>query len=77
MYDAEMVIGSATIASVARPPHQPLAGSMGMNPWPPGAATGIGSWPGTDVDEAVRIVLGELPDLPYLRNCPRGALALS
>ena len=43
---------------------------MGMNPWPPGAATGIGSWPGTDVDEAVRTVLGELPDLPYLPELP-------
>jgi methionine synthase II (cobalamin-independent) len=41
-----------------------------MNPWPPGAATGIGSWPGTDVDEAVRTVLGELPDLPYLPELP-------
>jgi methionine synthase II (cobalamin-independent) len=41
-----------------------------MNPWPPGAATGIGSWPGTDVDEAVRTVLGELPDLPYLLELP-------
>ena len=34
--------------------------------WAPGAATGIGSLPGTDPVEAVRIVLGELPDLPHL-----------
>lgn len=42
-------------------------------------ATGIGSHPGTeqrDFDEAVRIVLGELPDLPYLPEVPgRGAHA--
>jgi len=43
------------------------------------AATGIGSWPGTDAEEyaeAVRVVLGELPDLPYLPELPgRGAAA--
>jgi hypothetical protein len=39
-------------------------------PWPPGAATGVGSLPGTDSAEAVRIVLGELPDLPHLPELP-------
>jgi len=42
-------------------------------------ATGIGSMPGDDAaayDEAVRIVLGELPDLPHLPELPgRGAHA--
>lgn len=42
-------------------------------------ATGVGSWPGTDDEEyaeAVRIVLGEAPDLPYLPELPgRGATA--
>ena len=43
-------------------------------PWPPGSATGIGSMPGTDIDEALRIVFGELPDLPHLPELPaRGA----
>ncbi|GIG71403.1 methionine synthase [Phytomonospora endophytica] len=37
---------------------------------PPGAASGIGSLPGTDVVEATRIVLGELPDLPHLPELP-------
>jgi hypothetical protein len=39
-------------------------------PWPPGAATGIGSMPGTDPLEAARMVIGELPDLPYLPELP-------
>jgi len=41
---------------------------------PAGAATGIGSLPGTDIAEALRTVFGELPDLPYLPELPdRGA----
>ena len=39
-------------------------------PWPVGAATGIGSLPGTDIAEAQRIVFGELPDLPHLAELP-------
>ncbi|MEU5561963.1 methionine synthase [Micromonospora musae] len=39
-------------------------------PWPAGAATGIGSLPGTDIAEAQRIVLGELPELPHLPELP-------
>jgi methionine synthase II (cobalamin-independent) len=39
-------------------------------PWPAGAATGIGSLSGTDIVEAVKIVFGELPDLPYLPELP-------
>jgi methionine synthase II (cobalamin-independent) len=38
--------------------------------WPPGASTGIGSLPGTDFAEALRMVLGELPDLPHLPELP-------
>jgi methionine synthase II (cobalamin-independent) len=42
-------------------------------------ASGVGSWPGTDGEEyaeAVRVVLGEAPDLPYLPELPgRGAEA--
>ncbi|MFY1668953.1 methionine synthase [Plantactinospora sp. WMMB334] len=38
-------------------------------PWPAGAATGIGSMPGTDIAEAQRIALGELP-VPYLPELP-------
>jgi hypothetical protein len=43
---------------------------MSEFPWPRGAATGVGSLPGTDVVEAQRIVLGELPDLPHLPELP-------
>jgi hypothetical protein len=38
-------------------------------PWAAGSATGIGSLPGTDIVEALRIVFGELP-LPYLPELP-------
>jgi hypothetical protein len=43
-------------------------------PWSPGAATGIGSLPGTDPVEAAGLVFGELPELPHLAELPaRGA----
>nr|WP_296767758.1 methionine synthase [Rhodococcus sp. (in: high G+C Gram-positive bacteria)] len=37
-------------------------------------ATGIGSWPGTDVREAASIVIGELPALPHLVELPARGL---
>lgn len=43
-------------------------------PWSRVLATGIGSLPGTDPDEAARVVVGLLPDLPFLPELPaRGA----
>lgn len=39
-------------------------------PWPRGAATGVGSMPGTDVAEAQRLIFGEFPDLPHLAELP-------
>jgi hypothetical protein len=39
-------------------------------PWLAGSATGIGSMPGTDPAEAMRVVVGELPDFPYLPELP-------
>jgi methionine synthase II (cobalamin-independent) len=45
-----------------------------MPVWPRGAATGVGSMPGNDIDDAVRLVFGELPDLPHVPELPaRGA----
>ncbi len=41
-----------------------------MTLWPAGAATGIGSLPGTDPREAARLVFGELPELPHLPELP-------
>lgn len=35
-----------------------------------GPATGVGSLPGTDPAEALRVVLGELPEFPYLPELP-------
>jgi hypothetical protein len=39
-------------------------------PWPPASATGVGSLPGTDPVEAMRLVFDELPDLPHLAELP-------
>jgi hypothetical protein len=38
--------------------------------WPAGAATGIGSLPGTSPGEAAAMVAGELPELPHLAELP-------
>nr|WP_245908134.1 methionine synthase [Pseudosporangium ferrugineum] len=58
------------MASGERVP-SPGAASEGRRfPWPAGAATGIGSLPGTDIAEAQRLVLGEFPDLPHLPELP-------
>jgi hypothetical protein len=40
------------------------------NPWPLGAATGIGSMPGTDAAEAAAVIFGELPEFPHLPELP-------
>ena len=42
---------------------------MGDN-FPAGAASGLGSMPGTDIVEELKFVLGELPDLPFLPELP-------
>ncbi|TQN30859.1 hypothetical protein FHX37_0747 [Haloactinospora alba] len=39
-------------------------------PWPEASSTGVGSFPGTDAGEALRTVLGELPDLAHLPELP-------
>ena len=39
-------------------------------PWPAGSATGVGSMPGGDPGEACAVVMGELPDFPYLPELP-------
>jgi methionine synthase II (cobalamin-independent) len=51
------------------PQPEPAPGSPTWGP-----ATGVGSLPGTDPAEALRLVTGELPDFPYLPELPgRGA----
>ncbi|MFL6162997.1 MAG: methionine synthase [Jatrophihabitantaceae bacterium] len=42
--------------------------------WPAGSATGVGSLPGTDPAEAIKLVLGELPALPHLPELPARGL---
>jgi methionine synthase II (cobalamin-independent) len=39
-------------------------------PWGEGTATGIGSMPGVDPAEAMRVIAGELPDFPHLPELP-------
>jgi hypothetical protein len=39
-------------------------------PWPAQSATGVGSMPGTDPLETMRLIVGELPDLPFLAELP-------
>jgi hypothetical protein len=39
-------------------------------PWPSGAATGIGSYPGDDPSSPLRIIFGEVPELPFLPELP-------
>jgi hypothetical protein len=39
-------------------------------PWPAQSATGAGSMPGTDPLETMRLIFGELPDLPFLAELP-------
>lgn len=41
---------------------------------PAGVATGVGSLPGADIEEAVRTVFGELPDWPHLPELPARGL---
>ncbi|MGY1681239.1 methionine synthase [Geodermatophilus sp. SYSU D01176] len=45
-------------------------GSRGAGPAPWGPATGVGSLPGDDPAEALRVVTGELPDFPHLPELP-------
>ncbi len=39
-------------------------------PWAEGSVTGVGSFPGEDPAAALRVVFGELPDLPHLPELP-------
>ncbi|MFD0889521.1 methionine synthase, partial [Streptosporangium algeriense] len=38
--------------------------------WGEASATGVGSHPGQDHEEAIRVVFGELSALPYLPELP-------
>ena len=39
-------------------------------PWAEGSFTGVGSFPGEDPAEALRVVLGLAPELPHLPELP-------
>jgi hypothetical protein len=49
---------------------QAAAAARDSLPWPAGSATGVGSLPGIDPDEAIRIVAGELETFPHLPELP-------
>ncbi len=54
------------------PRQPPLTALAATTPWRPvpGAATGVGSLPGTEPRESAALVAGELPDLPHLAELP-------
>jgi methionine synthase II (cobalamin-independent) len=56
------------------PGSEPDSTDLRPVPTPWGPASGVGSLPGTDPVEALRLVMGELPDFPHLPELPgRGA----
>jgi len=55
---------------IAGPDDLPDASGPEPVRWAAGAATGVGSLPGTDVEEAATTVVGELPLLPHLPELP-------
>jgi hypothetical protein len=57
--------GAIVVPEPEEPPPAPAPSR-----WPDGAATGIGSMPGTDAAEAAAVVAGELPLLPNLPELP-------
>ena len=58
-YRGSRVVGSATIAE-----HRIVIAESGV------ISTGIGSWPGTDAADAIKIAFAECPELPYLPELP-------
>ncbi|GAA4945352.1 methionine synthase [Yinghuangia aomiensis] len=52
------------------PDATPTPASPSPYPWLPASATGVGSLPGTDAREAVRLVVGELGQFPHLPELP-------
>ena len=56
--------------------HPGVTASSSDGELPPIRTTGIGSWPGTDMADAIKIAFAECPDLPYLPELPaRGPYA--
>ncbi|WP_225234864.1 methionine synthase [Klenkia terrae] len=61
------------MASPSSPEHDSTSSTDDQRPAPAtawGPASGVGSLPGTDPAEAVRLVVGELPDLAHLPELP-------
>jgi hypothetical protein len=60
-------VSSSTIPPTAR---SSAAQTRSALPWRSGSATGVGSLPGDDPHEAMRIVVGELEGFPHLVELP-------
>jgi methionine synthase II (cobalamin-independent) len=56
--------------ATAHTPEPEAAPAAPLPRWPDGAATGVGSMPGTDPREAAATVVGELPVMPALPELP-------
>lgn len=65
-----MSAGTSKLGSVVENTLSDVRGPGAQFPWPAASATGIGSMPGPDPMEAIRIVAGELPDFPCLPELP-------
>ena len=71
LYSGSRVVGSATISD-----HPGVTATSSDGELPPIRTTGIGSWPGSDMADAIKIAFAECPDLPYLPELPaRGPYA--
>jgi hypothetical protein len=62
--------GTAARTVVARPATEPATEPESLPRWPDGAATAVGSMPGTDPRAAATIVVGELPLVAHLPELP-------
>src|SRR6202453_4668642 len=62
--------GTRVLAGQATATQPDKLGIVAQHQWEPGTATGIGSMPGTDPAEAMRVIAGELPDFPHLPELP-------
>jgi methionine synthase II (cobalamin-independent) len=69
-YPASQGAGTRGLAGQATATQPDKLGIVAQHEWEPGTATGIGSMPGTDPAEAMRVIVGELEGFPHLPELP-------